>query len=188
MNLYPPHTSHVPGSAGRPSPSTYFFSSPVSLSRRISSAPPKYLPPIKTRGRVSFAFSEWPRILCSSSMNPWSIDRSRSSTTTRKPRKMDRTVLQSSNVERTTRRLVKYTTTRFSAPGKEIDGSDWFWFSNESDFEEGNAWCWAAEAFDSGKGSREEGGEARARRTELASRTRWKTDFLGELVESDAEL
>lgn len=50
------------------------------------------------------------------------MERSRSSSCTRNPRRIDRTALQSSKVDRTTRRLVKYTTTRWSAPGILIVG------------------------------------------------------------------
>lgn len=82
-----------------------------------------YLPPMKTLGRVNLDLSEWPRIFCSSSMNLESIIRSRSSIATRSPRRINRTVLQSSKVRRTIRKLVKYTTTVFSAPGIRISGS-----------------------------------------------------------------
>lgn len=102
MNLYPPHSSHTPAATGNP-PSS-FFSSPVSCNCLISSAPPTYLPPMKTLGKLSFFL---PKIPFNSSKNPASIDRSRSSTFTRNPRKIDRTVLQSSKVLRTTLRLVK---------------------------------------------------------------------------------
>ncbi|KAF5809697.1 hypothetical protein HanXRQr2_Chr04g0160311 [Helianthus annuus] len=80
---------------------------------------------MKTVGKVSFVFS----LFNSSSSairfrnslrNLESIDKSRSSIDTRKPRRIDWTVRQASNVGRTTRRLVVYTTTRFSAPGIEI--------------------------------------------------------------------
>ncbi|KAK4841447.1 hypothetical protein QYF36_004670 [Acer negundo] len=51
-----------------------------------------------------------------------SMDRYRSSICTRNPLRMDRTYLQSSNVDWTMRRLVKYTTMRFSSPKIDIDG------------------------------------------------------------------
>ena len=143
--------SQTPGStAGKPW--TIFLSSPVSWSWRISSAPPTYLPPMKTLGNVNFL---WPRICCNSLRNPESMDRSRSSIETRNPRRIDRTALQSSNVRRTTRRLVKYNTIRFSAPGNEIDGPDW------------------PLKTDSG------GRAVQERRSELASRTRWKMEGKG---------
>jgi len=52
--------------------------------------------------------------------NDASIERSRSSIRTGKLWRIDVTDLQASNVGRTTRRLVKYTTMLFSAPGIEI--------------------------------------------------------------------
>ncbi|PON85898.1 hypothetical protein TorRG33x02_183620, partial [Trema orientale] len=119
---------------------------------------------MKTLGRVSFL---WPRICCSSPRKPESIDKSRSSIETRNPLRIDRTALQSSNVDRTTRRLVKYTTMRFSAPGRQITGSG-------ARF--GSSGCC------SGSGRAGGGGRVdQARRRELARRTRWKTTkvFLG---------
>ncbi|EYU45705.1 hypothetical protein MIMGU_mgv1a014554mg [Erythranthe guttata] len=84
---------------------------------------------MNTLGSVNLEFfsGDWPRIDRSSSMNPESIDRSRSSIDTRKSRRMDRTALQSSKVRRTIRKLVKYTTTVCSAPGIRISsgGAGW---------------------------------------------------------------
>lgn len=183
MNLWPPQTSQVPGFAGG-SPSTNFFSSPASWSCLISSAPPMYLPPMKTRGSVSFLFSRTPRIVFSSSMNLQSIERSRSSIDTRKLRRIAWTSLQSSNVRRTTRRLVRYTTIRFSDPGSEIDGSD-----SSATFSStctGNE-CGLGSGLTSSSGPGcdlgwESGGgwPEKTRRTALARRTRWKIleDFL----------
>ena len=101
-NLSPPQDSHPLGSTTG-SPWISLVSSPHSFSRRISSAPPTHLPPMKTIGRLRFLH---PTIPCSSSRDCASIATSRSSIGTRNPRMMDRTVLQSSKVLRTTRRLV----------------------------------------------------------------------------------
>lgn len=105
-NPCPPHVSHVSSSAGGRL-SMYFLSSPLSWRQSTSSAPPMYLPSMKTLGSINFDFSVRPKILWSSSVNRASIDRSRSSIGTRNARRIDRTDLQSSNVDRTTRKLVK---------------------------------------------------------------------------------
>lgn len=86
--------------------------------------------------------------------------------------------MQSSNVRLTTRRLVKYTTTRFSAPGSGIDGSDCV--SGWSEIETLGLGSGEGEGEGSGAGagldSRGSVGRVdQARRSELASRTLWKT-------------
>ncbi|KAD5317845.1 hypothetical protein E3N88_17791 [Mikania micrantha] len=63
-------------------------------------------------------------IFCNSSLNDESIDRSRSSTATRNPCRIERTARHASNVGRTAPRLVMYTTTRFSEPGMLTTGAD----------------------------------------------------------------
>lgn len=109
INLYPPHVPHVPD-AGGGSPSTIFFSSPISFKRNTSSAQPTYLRPMNTAGNVTFSPENdvifIPSLSRSSDMKPGSIDTSRSSMATRKPCRMERTARQASNVVRTTRRLV----------------------------------------------------------------------------------
>ena len=114
-NLWSPHTWHCRRESAAGNPSRSFLSSPLSCSHLTSSAPPTYLPLIKTRGRVNPLTR--PVTRRSSRRKPESIDTSRSSKATLNPLRMERTVLQSSNVARTTRRLVKYTTTRCSARG-----------------------------------------------------------------------
>lgn len=101
-NLSPPQESHPLGSTTG-SPWINIFSSPRSWSCLISSAPPMYLPPMKTKGRLRFLH---PIIPCNSSSDWASMDTSRSSMGTRNPRRMDLMARQSSKVLRTTRRLV----------------------------------------------------------------------------------
>lgn len=105
INLYPPHVSHVPGFLWG-TPETSFLSSPISWRYLTSSAPPTYLPQMKTLGNVSSSAGFNPSSSRSSEMKPKSIAKSLSSTTTWKPCNIDMTARHASNVGRTTRRLV----------------------------------------------------------------------------------
>uniref|UniRef100_A0A0A9GHM7 Uncharacterized protein n=1 Tax=Arundo donax TaxID=35708 RepID=A0A0A9GHM7_ARUDO len=69
-------------------------SSPHSWRRRTSSAPPRWRPPTKTWGSVTRR--RWGRSAASSGRKPGSMERSRSSTAARSPRRMARTARQSS--------------------------------------------------------------------------------------------
>ncbi|KAK4856321.1 hypothetical protein QYF36_016284 [Acer negundo] len=91
-----------------------------------------------------------------------SMDRYRSSICTRNPLGMDRTYLQSSNVDWTMRRLMKYTTMRFSAPGININNCGGC--CRDSDELLSSKDC-AAGLVSDGRG-------AHARRSELARRMR----------------
>ncbi|KAJ0622343.1 hypothetical protein HanIR_Chr01g0018931 [Helianthus annuus] len=111
VNRNPPQISHTPGAtAGKPD--INFFNSPISCSSTISSAPPIYLPPIKTFGNDTLLSSLLPCPICAiifriSSKNDESINRSRSSIGTRNPWRIDRTVRHASNVDLTALRLVR---------------------------------------------------------------------------------